>query len=148
MNLDVTDIDGACHCGTVRFHVRLTDGLRTARRCTCSFCRMRGAVTVSAGLGGIDILAGEAALTLYTFNSDVAQHYFCSKCGIYTHHRRRSNPNEYGVNAACLEGISPFDFPEVGVNDGVAHPSDTGVSRIAGVLRFVAAEANDPVQAL
>jgi hypothetical protein len=69
MNLDVTDIDGACHCGTVRFHVRLTDGLRTARRCTCSFCRMRGAVTVSAGLGGIDILAGEAALTLYTFNS-------------------------------------------------------------------------------
>jgi hypothetical protein len=148
MNLDVTDIDGACHCGTVRFHVRLTDGLRTARRCTCSFCRMRGAVTVSAGLGGIDILAGEAALTLYTFNSDVAQHYFCSKCGIYTHHRRRSNPKEYGVNAACLEGISPFDFTEVAVNDGVAHPSDTGVSRIAGVLRFIAADANDPAQAL
>jgi hypothetical protein len=148
MNLDVTDIDGACHCGTVRFHVRLTDGLRTARRCTCSFCRMRGAVTVSAGLGGIDILAGEAALTLYTFNSGVAQHYFCSKCGIYTHHRRRSNPNEYGVNAACLEGISPFDFPEVAVNDGVAHPSETGVSRIAGVLRFVAVDANDPAQAL
>ncbi len=34
----------ACHCGTVQFRVKLTDGLRTARRCTCSFCRMRGAL--------------------------------------------------------------------------------------------------------
>jgi len=136
MDLDITTIDGACHCGTVRFHVRLTDGLRTARRCTCSFCRMRGAVTVSANLGGVDILSGADALTGYTFNSGTAQHFFCSKCGIYTHHQRRSNPNEYGVNVACLTGISPFDFAEVPVNDGVQHPSDTGVSRLAGTLRF------------
>src|SRR5262249_45367203 len=54
--------DGACHCGTVRFRARLTDGLRTARRCTCSYCRMRGAVAVSARVGGIDILAGANAL--------------------------------------------------------------------------------------
>ena len=44
------EIDAACHCGTVRLRVRLTDGLRTARRCTCSLCRMRGAVAVSADL--------------------------------------------------------------------------------------------------
>ncbi len=29
-------------------------------------------------------------------------------CGIYTHHRRRSNPDQYGYNVACLEGIDPF----------------------------------------
>jgi len=139
MNPDVEQIDGACHCGTVRFHVKLTDGLRTARRCTCSYCRMRGAVAVSADLDDIEIVAGRDALTLYQFNTMTAKHYFCSICGVYTHHQRRSNPRQYGVNAACLEGVSPFDFDEVPVNDGVRHPSDSGGAagpRVVGVLKF------------
>ena len=143
MDRDITEIDGACHCGTVRFHVRLTDGLRTARRCDCTYCRMRGAVAVSANLNDIVILAGADALTLYQFNTNAAKHYFCSKCGIYTHHQRRSNPHQYGVNAACLKGVSPFDFDEVPVFDGVHHPSDSGRGagpRLAGILKFIAAE--------
>jgi len=140
VDLDTREIDGACHCGAVRFHVRLSDGLRSARRCTCSYCRMRGAVAVSADLDGFEILAGEEALHVYQFNTDTAKHHFCATCGIYTHHQRRSNPNEYGVNVACLEGVSPFDFQEVIVMDGERHPSDTGVSRVAGLLRFVPAE--------
>ena len=96
---------GACHCGTVRFRVRLTDGLNTARRCTCSFCRMRGAVAVSAELADLEVLAGEDRLTLYRFNTGTARHWFCSVCGIYTHHQRRSNPRQFGINAACLEEI-------------------------------------------
>ncbi len=138
MDMDTAEFDGACHCGTVRFHVKLSGGLRTARRCNCSFCRMRGAVAVSADLADLSITAGQDALTLYQFNTETAKHYFCSKCGIYTHHQRRSNPNEFGVNAACLEGISPFDFAEVPVMDGITHPSDgkTSGSGRAGVLRF------------
>ena len=133
----MTDIrDAACHCGTVRLRVTLTDGLATARRCDCSFCAMRGAVAVSAPRDGVEVVAGHEALTLYRFGTDVAEHWFCARCGIYTHHRRRSNPEEYGVNLACLAGASPFDLSEVIVNDGRAHPSDTGVSRIAGVLAY------------
>ena len=127
----------ACHCGGVRLRVRLSGGLESARRCDCSLCRMRGAVAVTAALGGVEVLEGEALLTEYRFNTGVARHYFCSRCGIYTHHRRRSNPNEFGVNAACLDGVSPFDFPEVLVNDGVHHPTDTGVKdAVVGVLRY------------
>jgi hypothetical protein len=140
MDMDIDEIDGACHCGTVRLHVRLTDGLRTARRCNCSFCRMRGAVAVSANLDGLTVTAGADSLSVYQFNTGTAKHYFCAKCGIYTHHQRRSNPNQYGVNAACLEGISPFDFDEVLVLDGVNHPSDGGSgpqSGLAGVLKFI-----------
>src|SRR6266700_3336755 len=48
MDMDILNIDGSCHCGTVRFRVRLRNGLHTARRCTCSYCRMRGAIAVSA----------------------------------------------------------------------------------------------------
>jgi len=97
---------------------------------------MRGALAVSANLDGIAFLQGQNALTLYQFNTKSAKHYFCSKCGIYTHHQRRSNPNEFGVNAACLDCVSPFDFGEVVVLDGVNHPKDGHGSRVAGILTF------------
>jgi hypothetical protein len=129
---------GQCHCGAVRFEVSLTDGFNTVRRCTCSYCKMRGAVAVSAEVGGIRILDGGDVLTNYRFNTGSAQHFFCSKSGIYTHHQRRSNQNQYGVNVACLDGVSPFDFSEVPVFDGVNHPNDTGsVARRIGTLRFI-----------
>jgi hypothetical protein len=136
-------VQAACHCKTVRFEVRLSDGLKTVRRCTCSICRMRGAVAVSADLGGVRIISGEHALTEYRFDTKTAKHYFCSICGIYTHHQRRSNPGQFGVNVACIEGMSPFDFAEVPVTDGVHHPSDMGPGskpRLAGLLRYQAAE--------
>ena len=131
------DVNGACHCGAVKFRARLVDGLKTARRCTCSYCRMRGAVAVSAELNGLEILQGAEALSRYQFNTKNAEHFFCSICGIYTHHRRRSNPNHYGVNLACLEGHSPFDLEEIPVVDGINHPSDIGELRVLGNLKFV-----------
>jgi hypothetical protein len=88
-------------------------------------------------MGGVTIIAGADKLTSYRFNTGTAEHFFCSVCGIYTHHQRRSNPNEYGVNVACLDGVSPFDFAEVPVLDGERHPNDHGgEARLAGVLRF------------
>lgn len=135
-------MEGACHCGAVRFRVRLSDGVRTARRCTCSYCRMRGAVVVSAELDGLELLAGADRLGTYRFNTGTATHNFCLVCGIYTHHQRRSNPRQYGINVACLDGLSPFNFAEVPVVDGVRHPKDDadGAMRIAGTLRFVRAD--------
>jgi hypothetical protein len=130
-------VQGQCHCGAVQFDAELSDGLNTIRRCTCSYCRMRGAVALSAALGGLRIIQGAEVLTSYRFNTGEAQHFFCSRCGIYTHHQRRSNPNQYGINVACLAGVSPFDFAEVPVMDGVRHPSDSdGKVRQAGTLRF------------
>ena len=99
---------------------------------------MRGAVAVSANLDDIEVASGSDVLTLYQFGTQAAKHYFCSKCGIYTHHQRRSNPHEYGVNVACLIGVSPFDFAEVPVYDGANHPTDSNSRgpRIDGILRY------------
>lgn len=128
---------GQCHCGAVRFEVELSDGFNTIRRCTCSYCRARGAVVAAAAFGGVHVVAGADKLTSYRFNTRTAEHFFCSVCGIYTHHQRRSDPSQYGINVACLAGVSPFDFAEVPVMDGVNHPSDTGgKARRAGTLRF------------
>lgn len=85
---------------------------------------MRGAIAASVPLDGLKILKGEDRLSLYQFGTHTARHYFCSICGIYTHHRRRSNPNEYGFNVACLEGVNPFELGEVPVFDGIHHPAD------------------------
>jgi len=128
-----------CHCGEVEFTVQLLDGFNTARRCNCSFCRMRGAVTVSAPLSGIEVTKGKEKLTEYRFNTRQAAHYFCSVCGIYTFHQRRSDPDQYGVNVACIENVSPFDFPEIKVSDGINHPSDCGKDGVAGYLHYFAA---------
>jgi hypothetical protein len=118
------------------------EGFASARRCTCSICRMRGAVTVTSTPDQFRIIEGEDKLATYRFNSRVAEHHFCSVCGIYTHHKRRSNPNQLGVNVACLEGVSPFDFAELIVFDGTRHPRDNpdGKASVAGVLTFEPAE--------
>lgn len=100
---------------------------------------MRGAVAVTSTPAEFTIAQGEDKLATYRFNTKTAEHHFCSVCGIYTHHRRRSNPNELGVNVACLEGVSPLDFHEVVVFDGSRHPADNPEQEtyVAGVLRFV-----------
>lgn len=113
-----------CHCGAVELRVTLPEGLATARRCDCSFCRRRGAPAVSAPLGGVEIVRGADALTLYSWGTHTAKHHFCSVCGIYMFHRRRSNPNEYGVNLYALEGVEPNAMEPLPWNDGVNHPSD------------------------
>lgn len=135
--------EGACHCGGVRFRVRLADGLDSARRCNCSFCRMRGAVAVTAWSGDLQVTQGQDLLTLYRFNTGTARHWFCSRCGIYTHHLRRSDPRQLGVNVACLAGLSPFDFAQVPVTDGIHHPADRPAGQaggLAGVLRYTPAD--------
>jgi hypothetical protein len=131
-------LDGACHSRAVRYTVTLTEGFASARRCTCSICRMRGAVAVTSTPDAFRVTQGEDKLATYRFNTKTAEHHFCSICGIYTHHKRRSNPNQLGVNAACLDGVSPFDFRELVVFDGSRHPADNADHKtyVAGVLRF------------
>ncbi len=123
-----------CHCGAVAFTVELLNDFNTLRRCNCSFCRMRGAVVVFAA--GITLRQGKESLTEYRFNTKEVGHYFCSACGIYTFHQSRSHPEQYGVNVACIEGVSPFDFPSIMVTDGINHPKDGGAGGVAGWLSY------------
>lgn len=113
-----------CHCGQVELELDLPDGVVDARRCDCSFCRRRGAIAASVPEHGFRIVKGHDHLKRYQFGTATAEHFFCDTCGIYTHHRRRSNPNVFGYNVGCLEGVNPFDLGEVPTMDGVHHPSD------------------------
>ncbi|MFZ9626113.1 MAG: GFA family protein [Burkholderiaceae bacterium] len=113
-----------CHCGCVVPELELPQGIVNPRRCDCSICRRKGAILASVSLDGIRIVQGGEYLQFYQFNTGVAKPYFCSICGIYTHHQRRSFPDQYGYNVGCLEVVNPFLIPDVPVNDGVHHPAD------------------------
>ena len=117
-----------CHCGSVELELDLPNGIVDPSRCDCSICRRKGAIVASVPLSGLRIVNGHDVLKLYQFNTNTAKHFFCSNCGIYTHHQKRSNPKEYGFNVGCLEGVNPFDIKAVAIFDGVNHPSDRNIS--------------------
>ena len=102
-------IEGSCHCGAVRF--RVTAEPSEVIHCGCSLCARRAALMATVHESGLTILAGEDKLSLYRWNTGVAQHYFCQVCGIYPFHKKRSMPDHYGVNTGCLEGFDAAAFP-------------------------------------
>jgi len=122
-------LTGSCHCGAVAFEVDLDDGFGRLSRCNCSLCRRRGAIMAGVPLDRLRVLKGADNLTLYQWNTGIAKHYFCKTCGIYTHHQRRSNPNEYAVNIACLDGVDPFSVGEVALGNGAAMSVETANRR-------------------
>ena len=70
------------------------------------------------------VLQGQELQSVYRFNTKTCEHYFCSRCGIYTHHRRRSKANQYGYNIGCLDGVDPHLLTDVLIKDGVNHQAD------------------------
>ena len=111
---------GTCHCGAVEFEVTLEEEIQKGARCNCSLCRRKGAVMVLVPWENIKIVQGKDKLTLYQWNLKIAKHYFCSICGIYTHHQRRSDPTGCGFNVACIEGVDPYAIEEIAMVNGAS----------------------------
>ena len=53
----------------------------------------------------------ENSLSDYQFGSNVAKHYFCNKCGIYTFHESMRKPGHFRVNLGCVNGINTLELP-------------------------------------
>ena len=95
--------EGSCHCGAVTF--RIAADITDIYRCDCSLCRMKGALMTSVHEDHFELLTGAGKLSEYNWNTGVARHFFCAKCGIYPFHRKRTMPDHYGVNVNCLAGF-------------------------------------------
>tara|TARA_Y100000590_G_scaffold112696_1_gene128518 strand:+ start:515 stop:886 length:372 start_codon:yes stop_codon:yes gene_type:complete len=114
-----------CHCKGVEAEVEVPEsGFKKIMRCNCSICKRKGYIIGVTGPDDFKIIKGENLLKLYQFHSKTAKHYFCTVCGIHTHNRPRIDPNIYGVNIACIEGVKPFELKNIPVNDGENHPHD------------------------
>ena len=113
-----------CHCGAIEAEINTQVNLEKLLRCNCSLCKRKGAIMSMVKNENYKIIKGEDKLSLYQFHTNVAKHYFCSICGIYTHHNPRSNPAMTGFNVGCIEDIDIFKLQNVGLNDGQNHPLD------------------------
>ena len=111
----MTTHKGGCHCGRVQFEVEAPADIR-ADQCNCSICRMAGYLHLIVPKSDFRLLSGEDDIETYTFNTGVAQHYFCRHCGIKSFYVPRSHPDGISVNTNCLAPddiasitVTPFD---------------------------------------
>jgi hypothetical protein len=98
----------SCHCNSVKLSVE-TD-LSIVKQCNCSMCKRKNAKMNILPKESIKSIEGEENLSLYQFGTNVAKHYFCKKCGIYTHHFRKSDPNGIGINIGCIDEVDSFSI--------------------------------------
>jgi hypothetical protein len=112
--MEATSYEGGCHCGAVRFRVSVEE--REALDCNCSICQKKGFLHLIVPKERFTLLSGEEVLTTYTFNTGVAKHTFCRRCGIHPFYTPRSHPDGVDVNVRCLDGeamgafqIKPFN---------------------------------------
>ena len=107
---------GGCHCGRVRFEVDAPAQIE-AIECNCSICRMTGFLHLIVPAQRFRLLAGEDALSEYTFNTGVAKHRFCRDCGIKSFYIPRSHPDGVDVNVHCLDAGSVQSIAIVAFDD-------------------------------
>lgn len=100
---------GSCHCGAVQFEIE--SDFPELTTCDCSMCKRRNALMVKVHQSHLKLLAGEAQLSEYQFNTHTARHYFCKVCGIYPFHRKRVTPDYFGVNVHCLHAFDATGVP-------------------------------------
>ena len=70
------------------------------------------------------IIKGKDKLKLYQFHSKLAKHFFCTICGMYTHHNPRINPSLTGFNLGCIDEVDVYNLKNVTIADGKNHPLD------------------------
>ena len=107
---------GSCHCGEIKFSIFFEGEELTT--CDCSLCVKKNALMLRVHESQLELIAGESMLAEYKWNMKIAQHYFCKQCGIYTFHRKRSQPDHFGINVYCLADFDLTKFP-VRMTDGI-----------------------------
>jgi len=102
--------EGGCHCGRVRFRIRTDLEKSTVGECNCSICTKKGILHIGVTPEQFEMLSGSDDLTIYQFNTGVARHTFCRHCGMHPFYVPRSDPENYSVNARCLDDFDPIEM--------------------------------------
>ena len=111
---------GGCHCHAVRFSVLMDDPKQDLYRCNCSLCRKKGIVMKAVADTDLEVIAGQEHLSLYQWNKQIAEHYFCALCGVLYPPPAR-NPSQFSVNIECLDGLEMPEASIIRLTNGLEH---------------------------
>lgn len=119
---------GGCHCGKVRFEVEFDENA-PVHDCDCSICTKKGFLHIIVAKDKFKLLSGADALKSYRFNTGVANHTFCSECGMHPFYTPRSHPDGVDVNARCLDDFDTF-LPRLAIEKFAGKEWESNIHRI------------------
>lgn len=102
---------GSCHCNAIQFEFESLK-IEQALQCNCSICLRKNAIMSKQVFDdkSFKLLTGEEALSVYRWQDEDVNHYFCKHCGIYPFHDTSYEPNSYRVNLGCVDEVEPREL--------------------------------------
>ena len=101
MNKNIVTHVGSCHCKAVKFEAIGEENIEIII-CSCSICSINNYKHYIVPKESFKLLKGKNSITTYTFNSKLARHMFCNKCGIKSFYTPRSHQNCISININCI----------------------------------------------
>jgi len=104
-------IQGACHCGNIRFKLgwQPEPSEVPARACGCTFCQKHGGVWTSCPTGSLSVEVGDPSrVSHYAFGTKTATFHICAICGSVPVVTSEIGGKTYAVvNVNTFEGLDP-----------------------------------------
>ncbi|KAF7973563.1 hypothetical protein HWV62_14828 [Athelia sp. TMB] len=120
---DLKTYYGNCHCGAVRFTVKIASlSTHEVGSCNCSICTRNGYLMIYPAPENITFQQGSDNLKEFRFGSQAFVHHFCKTCGssVSAAMLVEGGSEMLAINARMLQGVHPEDF-KLKFHDGKAY---------------------------
>jgi hypothetical protein len=139
-------IQGACHCGNVRFKLDWSPEPSEvpARACGCTFCQKHGGIWTSCPTGTLSVeIADPSRVSRYAFGTKTADFHVCAVCGAVPLVTSEIDGNTYAVvNVNTFEAFDPALLKRAAANFDGEDEAARLARRVRGWIpkvRFIAA---------
>lgn len=98
---------GGCHCGAVRYEVRL-DLSEGVTRCNCTICSKLGRSNMLVKPDAFRLVAGAENLAKYLWGGKIGEYLFCKTCGVHAFsrgHLEQLGGAFVSVNVNCVDDV-------------------------------------------
>lgn len=121
-------MEGSCHCGNVKFEVRLDDYRHIV--CHCRTCQLLGGgpYSCNAVVNKDALIIKEGKCSVYSYTGASGKPvlcYHCGNCTSHIYHHQMSNPDKVIVRTLLLEGGDKMGVGgEIFGEDGIGWAND------------------------
>jgi hypothetical protein len=105
---------GGCHCGAVRYQVRIDAS--QGGRCNCSICNKISQLGGSVKPEAFQLLSGQDSITEYVWGHKISRRSFCKHCGVHCFgagHLAELGGDYVSINFNTLDDVDPLDVKAI-----------------------------------